>query len=236
MLTPEPPWMLTPSWKLLSCPLPGNGRTGVLHACSASLLGNTKQPLTHAATWMNCKCQMKEARFERRRTNVVLFTWCSRKRQDCWNKKHQWLPGAGGGEEIGEKVPEHTHTCTHAHPCTHVRTHAPGELRQRARLWGSSLTPKRFQGTLVQEKMWADCCESVGTLVFTHFKLCPLACSSHRLLAVGRGSGCACCPLTITAHASLSGVSSSRMRSGFVGTLGGFCLPEVVWSFWWPSP
>lgn len=124
MLTPEPPWMLAPSWKPLSCPLPGNGRTGVLHASSASLLGNTKQPLTHAATWMYCKCQMKEARFERRRTNVVLFTWCSRKRQDCWNKKHQWLPGAGGGGEIGEKVPEHTHmhSRTSMHTCTHACT------------------------------------------------------------------------------------------------------------------
>lgn len=107
---------------------------------------------------------------------VALFTWCFRKRQDYWSRKTNGCRGLEVGEGIGvTKQGSCAYTCTHM--CTHTPTHArtPRELRHRARLWGSSLTPRSFQGTIHQEKMWADCCGGVGMVVFKHFKLCPLA-------------------------------------------------------------
>lgn len=174
MLPQKRLWMVAPHWKPLNCPLPGSGWTDVVHSCSGTLLGNKKQPLIHTATWMNHKCQVKEARFKKGSIQHGSITWRPRKRQDYWNGKHQWLPGAGGGgRDGGDNI-----------RFVYIHTHVPRELRQHARLWGSSLTPSSFQGTICQEKMWKE-----GTVVFKHFKLCSHDSSGPKTSGSGQKLG-----------------------------------------------
>lgn len=85
----------------LNCPLSGNGWTGVVHSCSGALLGNKKQPLVHAATWMSPRCRVNEARCEKLRAMWLYLPGVLEKGKTIGVEKPMVVGGWRWGKGLG---------------------------------------------------------------------------------------------------------------------------------------